>query len=63
MTRHTIDRETLRDTGRRLKEFLRIDRESGRHPAVVRLHSQRPHAENEGMRLVQYMRIARGRGA
>jgi len=66
MTRHIIDRETLRDTGLRLREFLRIDRESGeggRHPAVVRLHSQRPHAENAATRLAQYLRIARGRDA
>lgn len=63
MTRHIIDRETLRDSGRRLREFLRIDRESGRHPAVVRLHSQRPHSENEGTRVAQYLRIARGRDA
>jgi hypothetical protein len=63
MTRHIIDRETLRDTGLRLREFLRIDRESGLHPAVVRLHAMQHHAEDDGARLAHYLRIERGRTA
>jgi hypothetical protein len=63
MTRHIIDREALRDSGLRLRQFLRIDRESGRHPAVVRLHATRRHAEDAGARLVQFLRIERGRQA
>lgn len=63
MTRHIIDRDTLRDTGLRLREFLRIDRESGRHPAAVKLHATRRHAEDEGQRLRHFLRIERGRSA
>ena len=63
MTRHIIDRDTLRDTGLRLKQFLRIDREQGLHPAVVRLHATRARAEDDGQRLAQYLRIERGRNA
>ena len=63
MTRHIIDRETQRDTGLRLREFQRIDRENGRHPAVVKLHATQRHAEDEGQRLRHYLRIERGRSA
>jgi hypothetical protein len=63
MTRHIIDRESLRDSGLRLREFLRIDREAGRHPAVVRLHATQRHAEDAGARLAHYLRIERGRTA
>lgn len=63
MTRHIIDRESLRDNGLRLRQFLRIDRESGLHPAVVRLHAKQRHADDNGARLAQYLRIERGRTA
>ncbi len=63
MTRHIIDRDTLRDTGLRLREFLRIDRESGLHPATVKLHANQRHAEDEGQRLRHFLRIERGRSA
>jgi hypothetical protein len=63
MTRHIIDREALRDSGLRLRQFLRIDRESGLHPAVVRLHATQRHAEDKGARLAHYLRIERGRSA
>ncbi len=63
MTRHIIDRDTLRDTGLRLREFLRIDREAGLHPAVVKLHATQRHAEDDGQRLRHYLRIERGHSA
>jgi hypothetical protein len=60
MTRHVIDKSTLRDTAQRVREFLRIDRQAGLHPAVRALHV-RVQDERGSARLEQYLRIERGR--
>jgi hypothetical protein len=58
MTRHII---ALTEAGRRLQEFLRIDRQNGMHPAVRALHVRVPGKAEQDARLAQYLRIARGR--
>ncbi|MCC5972834.1 MAG: hypothetical protein JJT81_02160 [Rubellimicrobium sp.] len=62
MTRHIIDRPAERDTLARTRAFLRIDRESGLHPSVRRLHAQRQPARGPA-RLASFLRIERGRTA
>lgn len=61
MTRHITDHSALADAGRRLREFLRIDRQDVVHPAVRALHVRVPGKAEHDTRLAQYLRIARGR--
>lgn len=63
MARHIIDRDTLRDTGLRLREFLRIERQGGLHPAVLRLHAGQGRATEDRLRLQHFLRIQRGHRA
>ncbi|MDO5647010.1 hypothetical protein [Paracoccus sp. (in: a-proteobacteria)] len=59
MTRHITDHP--RDRGdARLREYLRAERESGRHPAVIALHT-RPQTRDDGRKTAQYLRIERGK--
>lgn len=60
MTRHIIDKPGLRDAARRLRQFLRIDREARLHPAIRALHV-RVQDDRGSARVAHYMRIARGR--
>ncbi len=62
MSRHIIDKPAERDPVTRMRAFLRIDRESGLHPAVRRLHAGRDVARGPA-RLGQFLRNARGRTA
>lgn len=63
MGRHIIDRTPLRDTGERLRQFLRIDRAAAPHPAALQLQTLPQKDTDDGRRLVQYLRIDRGRRA
>lgn len=62
MTRHIIDKSSLRDATLRLREFLRIDREAGLHPAVRALHV-RVQDDRANARMAHYLRIERGHQA
>ncbi|MDG1117681.1 MAG: hypothetical protein P8N72_11215 [Flavimaricola sp.] len=63
MQRHIIDRPSSgqdeRSTTRRLHEFLKLDRQSGVHPAFRALHTRRPATRGHG-RVLQYLRIDQG---
>jgi hypothetical protein len=48
MTRHIADHPAPEDAALRLRHFLRLAREDGRHPTATRLHRQRPAAPAEG---------------
>lgn len=59
MTRHIIDQPRPADDAPRLREFLRIDRQNGLHPAPRVLH-QRPLDARGATRLREFLRIERG---
>ena len=61
MTRSLIDHPRALDAGRRLREFLRIDRAAGLHPAVLSLHVRVRDNPALDARTREYLRIARGR--
>jgi hypothetical protein len=62
MKRHVLDKPKSRDDSIRTREFLRLAREDGLHPASRELH-KRPH-EARGLQKVQaYLRIERGQSA
>lgn len=48
MTRHLADHPAPENAGLRMKHFLRIEREEGRHPAIRKLHERRPSPPAEG---------------
>ena len=60
MSRHIADHPSPENAGLRLKHFLRLAREEGRHPAVTSLHARRPAAPAEG-RLKPLLRMLRRR--
>jgi hypothetical protein len=62
MSRHIIDKPATPDPLARMRAFLRIDRESGLHPAVRRIHAERMPVRGP-VRLSQFLRNARGRTA
>ena len=60
MTRHIADHPSPENEGLRLKHFLRLAREEGRHPAARALHVRRPSPPAEG-RLQPVLRMLRHR--
>lgn len=58
MTRHIADHPAPEDAGLRLKHFLRLARQEGRHHATRALHVRRPAAPAEG-RLKPLLRVLR----
>lgn len=60
MTRHIADHPSPENAGLRLKHFLRLAREEGRHPAVRALHVRRPATPAEG-RLKPILKLLRER--
>lgn len=60
MARHLADHRTP-SMGARLKRFLAIERSQG--DGVLRGLARRPVAANANRRLVEFLRIARGRSA
>ena len=61
MARHITDRDRSDDDGQRLRHFLRIEWQAGRHPSAKRLHAAPRGASGEGLRLTRFLRIVRGR--
>jgi hypothetical protein len=61
MTRSLIVHPRVLDAGRRLREFLRIDRAAGLHPAARALHVRVQDNPAQDARTREYLRIARGR--
>ncbi len=59
MTRHIIDQPRPADDAPRLREFLRIDRQTGLQPAPRAVH-QRPLDARGAARLREFLRIDRG---
>lgn len=58
MSKHIID-QPRENSGTRLREFARYERESGTHPAIEALHS-RPQMRAEDNRLAaEFLRIER----
>ncbi|HVG48402.1 MAG TPA: hypothetical protein VM899_09760 [Rubellimicrobium sp.] len=62
MSRHIADHPSPENAGLRLRHFLRLSREEGRHPAVRALHVRRPATSAES-RLKPFLRMLRGRDA
>jgi hypothetical protein len=61
MERHITDKPHAHDDGPRLREYLRVERESGRHPAFDALH-RKPRGGSD-RKVVEYTRIERGQTA
>lgn len=59
MQRHVIDKPKQRDDSIRTREFVRLAREEGRHPASQELH-KRPHGARGNEKVKAYTRIERG---
>jgi len=62
MSRHITDRPKAAESSTRLREYLRLERADGRHPATVALH-QRPRSTTPTAKLRQFLRISRGQTA
>ena len=58
MTKHVIDHPRDKTDGARAREYTRIEREEGRHPASKAAHEQP--ADRGGARAREYARIERG---
>ncbi len=61
MKRSPLDHPRVADAGRRLREFLRIDRAAGLHPAIRALHVRVQETPAHDPRTREFLRIARGR--
>lgn len=59
MSRHITDRPAAAQSSARMREYLKLERATGRHPAIVALH-QRPHTTTATAKLRHYLRISRG---
>jgi len=62
MSRHITDRPKAAQSSARLREYLRLERADGRHPATTALH-QRPRSSTPTGKIRQYLRISRGQTA
>lgn len=65
MAKHPIDRARTTDGGLRAGHYADIERRSGdetKHPKVASL-ARRPQAKDDGRRVQEFARIARGRTA
>ncbi|MDF1619097.1 hypothetical protein [Pseudothioclava nitratireducens] len=63
MTRKIIDHAEPQAEGKRVAEFVKMDRESGVHPAVQELSKRAPERSDENRKAVEYARIERGKEA
>ncbi|MDO5612728.1 MAG: hypothetical protein Q4G14_05725 [Paracoccus sp. (in: a-proteobacteria)] len=62
MTRHISDQHRAASTAR-LREFTRQERQSGMHPAIQMLRSRPQTRADDGRKMTEFLRIARGRMA
>lgn len=60
MSRHISDRPHS-NSGARLREFTRQERESGVHPAIQVLRTRAQARSEENRKAAEYVRIDRGR--
>lgn len=60
MQRHLID-QPRSTSNTRLREFIRQERQSGRHPAVLALMARPKDRADENRKAVEFARILRGR--
>ena len=59
MSRHVIDTDHSAETGLRLRRFVTIARQGGRHPAILRLLRQPRSRTGTGARLAGMLRAGR----
>ncbi|MDM7255825.1 MAG: hypothetical protein P3W90_003940 [Paracoccus sp. (in: a-proteobacteria)] len=60
MSRYIADQHHATGQGR-LRNFTRTERESGVHPAILKLNQRPAPPDEKSRRMAEFLRIARGR--
>lgn len=60
MTKHISD-QPRSQSGTRLREYTRQEREAGVHPAISTLHSRAKERGDENRKTAEFLRIDRGK--
>lgn len=61
MTRHIVDHKRESQGTERVKAYVALERKQTLHPAIQALRSRTENRPEAGRRMVEFLRIARGR--